>query len=135
MKGLDLDGGFKLGDLKLLVRCELIRVKVRAVRRGVWYRVLSRIERGLVDLAILTVRRVRSPVLARSVVFVVKRLLSFMESRVARQMRTVGYQLAEKLARVAVGWGNGSAVSWVTDCAFARFLAVCHLNLPGHFVG
>lgn len=128
MKGLVLDGYFRLGDLKLLERCELVRMKVRALRRGVWYRVLSRIERGLIDLAILTVRRVRSPVLARSVMVAVERLLSFMESRVARQMRTVGYQSAERIARIAVSWGNRSAVGWVKDAGFVRFLAVSHMN-------
>jgi hypothetical protein len=125
------DGNF--GGLVFPRRFDLVRLKYKALRCGVWFRVLSRLDRGLVDLAIITVRRVRSPVLARSVMGAVKRLLSSMESKVARQIRTVGYRLAEKLARIAVGWGNRSAVSWRIDCAFARFLAVCSLNVPGRF--
>jgi hypothetical protein len=135
MKSFAPDGRLKIEDLRFLERRELIKLKVRALRRGVWYRILSRIERGLVDLAIITVRRVQSPVLARSLIVAVKRLLSSMKGKVARQIQNVGYQFAEKLARVALSWGNRSALSWVTDCAFVRFLAVCHLNMASHFGG
>ena len=40
-------------------------MKVRALRRRVWYRALDRIERGLLDLTIRWVDKVRSGLMAR----------------------------------------------------------------------
>jgi len=119
----------------LLSRNEIVKVKTKALRRGVWFRVLSRVERGLVDLAIRLVDRVRSFVLARSLTLVVEKLLDAMESEVARQMRTVGHPLAQKLSRIAQGWGNKSAVKWATDVGFVMFLAISQMNTSDMFKG
>jgi hypothetical protein len=125
MGSCDTVGGFDVGSLMFLRRCDLVRLKCKALRRGVWFRTLSRIERSLIDLAIVTVRRIRSFVLARSVGFVVKKLVGIFESSVLRRIQTVGFPLARKLSGIAQNWGNESAVRWATDLGFARFLAVC----------
>jgi len=117
--------GARSGGVVFLRRCDLVRLKLAALRRGVWFRVLSRIERSLVDLAIVTVRRVRSFVLARCVGFVVEKLGGVFESRVQRRIQTVGFPLAKKLGEIAQSWGNRSAVGWAGDLGFARFLAMC----------
>ena len=118
-------GGFDVGNVMFLKRCDLVRLKCRALRRGVWFRALSRIERGLIDLAIVTVRKVRSFVLARSVAIVVEKLVDTIESNVQRRIRSVGLPLARKLSAIGRKWGNKSAVRWTTDLRFAMFLAVC----------
>ena len=38
-----------------LMRADIVRVKTRAVRRGVWFRALTRAERACVDLAVMVV--------------------------------------------------------------------------------
>ncbi len=119
----------------LLTRNELVKVKTKALRRGVWFRVLSRVERGLVDLAVRLVERVRSFVLARSLSLVVKKLLDAMESEVARHMRTVGRPLAQQLSLIAQNWGNKSAVEWAADLGFVKFLTICHMNTSDMFKG
>ncbi|NIO36691.1 hypothetical protein GTO27_03205, partial [Candidatus Bathyarchaeota archaeon] len=80
----------------LLSKSELDKLRVKARRRGVWFKALSRVERGLMDLAIRVVEKVRSRVLARSLISVVEKLLSAMESEVARLKRTVGPSLARR---------------------------------------
>jgi hypothetical protein len=119
----------------LLSRSELVKLRAKARRRGVWFRMLSRVERGLIDLSIRVVEKVRSLVLARSLISVVEKLLDAMESEVARLMRTVGRQLAQKLSEIVQGWGYASARLWANDLGFIRYLAVMQKNLSPVFRG
>ncbi len=123
--------GFDVGDVMFLKRCDLVRLKCKALRRGVWFKILSKIERSLIDLAIVTVRKVRSFVLARSVAVVVKKLVDTVETELQRQIQTIGFPLARKLSRIAQSWGNASAFHWASDLGFARFLAVCAVSMSG----
>lgn len=116
-----------------LSRSELDKLRVKARRRGAWYRVLSRVERGLLDLAIKVVENVRSRVLARSLISVVEKLLDAMESEVTRLTRTVGRSLAQKLSEIGQGWGNKSARLWAVDLGFIKYLAVMKKNLSPSF--
>jgi hypothetical protein len=114
-------------------RFDLVRLKCKALRCGVWFRVLSRVERSLVDLAIAAVSRVRSLVLARSLAFVVEKLSGVFGSSIERRIQAVGFPLARRLSDIAQKWGNASAVCWAEDLAFARFLAVCSFDVSGRF--
>lgn len=116
-----------------LSRSELVRLRVKARRRGVWFRVLNRVERGLVDLSIRVVEKVRSRVLARSLTCVVKKLVDAMESEVTRLMKAVGLQLAQKLSEIAQSWGNKAARLWAVDLGFIQYLAVMQKNLSSVF--
>ena len=116
-----------------LSRFELMSLRVKARHRGVWFKALSRVERGLIDLSIRVVEKVRSLVLARSLISVVEKLLEAMESEVARLMRTVGCSLAQKLSEIALGWRNRSAHSWAVDLGFIQYLAVVQKNLSPSF--
>ena len=115
----------------LLNRLELVRLRQKALRRGIWYRTLNRIERCLVDLAIATVNRIRSWTLARSLTFIAKKLSGIIETSVQNQIQTVGFPLAERFSKIAQNWGNKSAVKWATDLGFARFLAICNVDAAG----
>lgn len=119
------EGRSRIGNYAFLSRLELVKLRRKALRRGVWLRVLSGIERSLVDLAIAAVSRVRSLVLARSLAFVVEKLSGFFDSGVERQVRAVGFPLARRLSGIAQRWGNVSASCWACDMGFAVFLAVC----------
>jgi hypothetical protein len=121
------------GKRGFLIRSEIVRIKAKAVRRGVWFRVLTKTERACVDLAVMVVERVRSCLLSKILLSVLGKLEAALDNPVQRLVCEVGVNLALKLSQIAVKWGNESAVSWRTDCAFARFLAVCSLNVPGHF--
>ena len=111
-----------------LTRRDLIDLRSRALRRGVWFRVLGRVERALVDLTIKVVDRVRSPMLTKALVSIVKKLEDAYENRVSQAMRTVGFPIAQKLSLLAQKWGNESARNWKLDLSFVRFLAVMHIN-------
>ena len=118
---------FTLGKQKLR------KLKLQAVRRGVWFRGLSRVDRALVDLTIKVVDGVRSFTLAKALLSVIKKLEDAFESRVLRILKEVGFPLARKLSLFAQKWGNNLAQDWMRDVSFAKFLAIMHINNPGVF--
>lgn len=113
-----------------LFRSEIIKVKTRALRRGVWYSATTGTERACIDLVIRLVERVRSCRLGKIVSIVLKKLDEAMESRVHHLMREIGRNLALKLSRIAQDWGHKSAVRWADDSGFIRYLSVACLNTP-----
>ena len=111
----------------LLSRPYLSAIRVRAIRRGLWWRVLSRVERATFDLTIRVVDCVRSRLLSEILMKIVGKLeeaLNAVELMVAR----VGRPLALKLSRLAVSWGYVEAKGWAWDPTFVRYLAVTALN-------
>jgi hypothetical protein len=113
-----------------LTRDDLIKVKTRALRRGVWYRVLTRVERACIDLVIKVVDRVRSFSLRRALSSILGKLEAALESTVQRLMRGIGADLVFKLSKIALGWGNKSAVHWAKDVGFVRYLTITRMNAP-----
>ena len=126
-KNLLFQTSFRLG------KNELARLKTRAMRRGVWFRVLTRGERAQIELTMRIVKRIRSFFLARVVTSIVEKLLDAMESKVSRLTREVGPALAQKLSGIAQRWGNESAVNWTADPVFTRYLTVMYMNTPSMF--
>ena len=114
-------------------RVELVSVRRSAVRRGVWFRVLSRVERGVVDLTIRCVDRVRSPTLAGVIGRVLAKLADAMRGRVERLMETVGCPLAARLSEFARAWGHRDAWKWACDAGFIRYLTVLRMNNSFYF--
>lgn len=112
-----------------LSRSQLSKLRGKACRYGFWFRVLSRAERGLIDLTIRVVAKVRSLVLARSLISIVEKLEGAMESRVTHLVKVVGRPLAQKLSEIAQSWGNKAACSWVVDMDFIQYLAIMQGNL------
>lgn len=112
----------------LLMRSEILKIKARALRRGVWFRILTRVERACVDLSIMVVERVRSRLLHKVLTSILKKLEAAMESRVRRLMREIGQNLASKLSQIAQNWGNKSAVRWAEDSSFVRYLTIIYMN-------
>jgi hypothetical protein len=112
---------------------QLIKLKLKAIRAGVWFRSLPKIDRVLVDLTIKVASNIRSFTLARNLLAVVGKLDGLLESSLSRALREVGFPLAQKLSLMAQKWGNISAESWPSDSSFIRFLAVMHINEPKAF--
>ena len=116
------------GSSRFLNRAQLIKLKSKAIRAGVWFKALPRIDRVLVDLTIKVAENIRSSRLAMCIFAVVGKLEGLLESRVLKSLRLVGNSLAEKISSIAQKWGNVSAKSWAADSSFAFFLAVMHTN-------
>lgn len=111
-----------------LTRVGIARAKALALRRGVWFRALTRVERACVDLSVRVVERVRSCVLAQVLNSILCKLRRAMENTVERAAREVGRPLARRLSMIAQGWGNRSAVAWSRDQVFIRYLVIGQIN-------
>lgn len=103
---------------------KLVEAKKSALRRGVWFRALNRLERGVLDLTVKYVDSIKSSKLAKVVTAIIDKLQLAMESLVERMVRVIGRPLAQKIGSIAVSWGNRSASKWADDRAFARYLAM-----------
>jgi len=120
----------KDGAANFLERAQLVKLKMKAIRAGVWFKALHRIDRVLVDLTIKVADNIRSPHLARCILAVTGKLENALESKLGRAIREFGLALARKLSVFAQSWGNKAAVRWAADPGFARYWAVMKLN--GH---
>ena len=107
---------------------QLVVLRRRALRAGVWFRRLPRIDRVLVDLTIRIVDSIRSVKLAKCLLSVAGKLEGLLESRFARRVREIGFSLASRQSLFGVGWGNSSCSGWAGDPCYARFLAVRQIN-------
>ncbi len=116
--------------LNLLDRGTLVKLKLRAMRAGVWFRSLPRIDRVLIDLTVTVTDSIRSPHLAKSLFSIIERLGDILESKLQRVIKEFGFPIARKLSLYAKSWGNRAAWQWADEDGFARYWAVMKLN--GH---
>ena len=118
-----------------LEKAQLMKLKLKAMRAGVWFKALPRIDRVLVDLTIKVAGTVRSFTLASKILTVIRKLESVMESRFLRAVKEIGFPIARKLGLIAQKWGNTTTKNWESDKGFARYLAAMSLNEPKLFSG
>ena len=119
--------------LSFLTKTQLVKLRLKAIRAGVWFRALPRIDRVLVDLTIRVASSIRSTTLAKNILAVTRKLEGLLENRLLRTFRRIAIQLAQKLSLIAQKWGNTSAKIWASDVSFVNFLAVMHINEPKAF--
>jgi pyrimidine operon attenuation protein/uracil phosphoribosyltransferase len=106
----------------------LAGLKTRALRKRVWYRELSRMERGLLDLTMRWVGEVKSKTMTQ----VVTRILAKLVRALNRSMAGIfekGETLAAKISELATEWENYLAHSWRIDLGFQRALGMRVTNL------
>jgi NAD-dependent DNA ligase len=105
-----------------------MKIKVRALRRKVWFKALSRVERGIIDLTIRCVERIRSHALMKTVLAIVDKLLRTSKEHFLKKVENIGREIAQKICEIAWKWGNLHALIWKYDLNFVRFLGVSALN-------
>jgi len=122
-----------------LRRGPLAMLRLKALRCGAWFSRLKGDERRYMELVIRVVDRVCSPRVVKLLAPLIKKLLDAMggiealEGKVAHRMKTVGRSLARKISLIAQGWGNKSAVRWLDEPGFIRYLTIMDMNLPPMF--
>jgi hypothetical protein len=122
-------------DSGFLEKAQLMKLKLKAMRSGVWFRVLHRIDRALLDLTIKVAGTVRSFILAEKILSVVRKLDSVWENRLVRAAREIGVLMTRKVSLIAQKWGNVEAKEWVFDGRFAKYWAAMSLNERRLFSG
>jgi hypothetical protein len=111
-------------------KISLVKLRLKAMRTGVWYRALNRIDRVLVDLTIKVAKTtIKSNSLINQLLSVTTKIETLLENKLSRETRLYGLPQASKLGSIAQSWGNKNAHSWSSDNAFAKFLAALNLNV------
>jgi hypothetical protein len=129
-----LDVMTQIGTISFLNKAQLVKLRLKAMRSGAWFKALRKIDRALIDLTIKVARHnVRSIVLAKNILAIIEKLEGHLETGLSRVMREVGLPLAKKVSALAQKWGNSSAKGWSSEPAFIRFLAVSRINEPAAF--
>ena len=111
----------------------LTSVKRKALRKGVWYSSLDRVERGIINLTAHIVDRVDSEILGVEIVKILVKLVKAMKSGFVRHMEMFGLGRVFELSRLAVEWGNSVAKGWAYDTGFVGYVSMMDLNQPTGF--
>lgn len=105
-----------------LTRAVLFDIKRESLRKRIWFRELTSVERSLVDLTVKVVEEVKSSRLATLLGAIVKKLEAACESGFLSRAWERGSELAERFARIAHSWGNLDAQEWAKDMTYIRYL-------------
>jgi hypothetical protein len=108
----------------------LIQIRREALRRRIWYKALDRMERGIVNLTINYVERVRSFTLAKSIVGILKKIRDAQKSVFVRRHEDFGLARAVEVASLAVKLGSDCAMDWLGDERFSLWLTLHDLYSP-----
>ena len=106
----------------------MAKIRTKAIRKGVWFRMLNRAERAQIELTVKLVKRVRSLLLIEVLTSLMTKLLTALESKVKRLTREVGRHLAKRIGLIAQSWGHVSAFLWKAEHSFVRYLAIMYMN-------
>lgn len=114
----------------LFTRDGLIRLKLLALRRRVWFKALSRVERSIVELTIQVVDKVRSIGLAQVLTTIAQKLEGWLGSKKSfkEEALEAGRLIAERIVRAASKIGLRNTQAWVEDEHYVFYLGVSYLN-------
>ena len=116
----------------MIPREELVSIRLKALRKKIWFKVLDRAERALIDLTIRVVDVVKSSRLAKVLSIPIGKLREAMKGLMDKA-REIGRPLAENFSKIAQAWGNLEARSWTNNEFYAIYLGLSVLNKPVWF--
>ena len=105
----------------------------KALRKGVWYKALDALERGILSLTSRVIERVESAVLGIELVKILNKLRDSMKSGFVRHMEEKGRERARNMAFLAIKWGHEKARGWISDIGFVKYLTMIEFNWPMGF--
>jgi len=106
----------------------LLKLRRKALRRGLLYKVLNRAERAILNLVPKCVDKPRSPMLIDIVAKIIVKLKAALSSRVMRLRSQIGRPLAQKMSRIAQSWGYRRAREWAEDYGFIQYWTIIKMN-------
>jgi len=108
----------------MLTNLFLRQLKQRALRKGIWFKVLDRVDRGIFNLTIEIVESVQSLILARQVMNIMVKLRNALKSEFETYVSTFGVLRLVEIVEQAVKLGCREALKWREDAGFSRYLAM-----------
>ena len=112
---------------------KLTLLRFRALRKGIWFKALSKVERFIYELTMRTVSTIRSEKLLSTIRLILKKLRRALGGSVYTSMCSLGRHLARRIANVAYLWGNKEAYKWAEDNHLIKYLTICCMNMPTYY--
>ena len=117
----------------MYTRSFLSDVRRKALRKGVWYKALDTLERGIISLACRVIDRVESVVLGVEIVKIMKKLVDSMKSDFVRRVEQYGLFKAKEIAKQVYQWDNSYSSMWSKNIDFARYVTLIEYNWPSGY--
>jgi len=99
------------------------------MRKRIWYQRCSNLDRGIVNLTIKTLKRVRSQLLLKILHEIIHEIQANTQSCYLRHVAIFGKTKAVELVEQSRKLGIGGQ-EWMKEPAFIRFLAMIDFNNP-----
>lgn len=106
----------------------LIGMRQQAIRKGIWFRALTSMQRGIVNLTIRCIKEIKSSLLGRTLQNIFAVLSQAIEQGYLYRFFAAGKDLAEHLSNAAYSWGNRDALKWRFDKAYIICLGMSKLS-------
>ncbi len=108
----------------------LVEVRRRALRRGVWYRALDGVERGILSLASQILDTVRSSMLSIQLVKIIAKIRDVCKSGFIKHLERFGMARVRVIQAQAFSFGYEGAKTLSSDFDFVRYLIFLDFNQP-----
>ena len=106
----------------------LLKVRRKALRSKLWFKILNSAERAILTLAPKCVDRIKSPKLTLALAKIIVKINQALRSPLSLFRSQVARPIAEKISLIAQRWGNKSAREWAEDPKFITYIAVIKFN-------
>lgn len=108
----------------------LERLRTKALRAGVYFRKLTRVERAIVDLAIKCQAKFKSKTFVKTMAAIVAKILEALSNTFMARALRIGREMADRASKAAQSWGNMQAAAWKNDPGFILYSGITALSLP-----
>jgi hypothetical protein len=106
----------------------LLKMRRKAFRKGVWFKVLDGAERAILSLVPRCMEKPRSAKLIDMLAKIIVKIKVALKSQIRDLVSQVGRPLAGRLSCIARKWGHKTAAKWAVDEGFWKYLAMVNMN-------
>ena len=118
-----------IGTLSIITPDYLKSVRLTALRKRTWFKALDKLERGILNLTIKFVEKLKSQVLAGHIVKILAKLRDAAKCAFTRHVESYGYMKLRETVEQALGLGYDSS-GWIRDLGFAEWFALNNYYNP-----
>ena len=118
-----------IGTLSIITPDYLKSVRLTALRKRTWFKALDKLERGILNLTIKFVEKLKSQVLAGHIVKILAKLRDAAKCAFTMHVESYGYRKLRETVEQALGLGY-DATGWVRDIGFAEWFALNNYYNP-----
>lgn len=106
----------------------LIDVRKKALRQGLWFQAIDSKQRGIVNLTIRYISSIKSNILGLTLQNIFLTLVKALRQGFLNKFYCSGQKLAESMSEAAYSWGNKYALNWKYDTSYIICLGMNRMS-------